>query len=400
MGYLEQQQIEIAQQNLDAAFRLRSSQISMWGDYRFTHLDNSLYWNSADIGTGSGAIVGNAYRLSTTTTGDAHIKQTKMWHPYVSGKSQFFEFSLIGFNSQNGILKRVGYFDSSTVSPFTASLDGICLEAVAGTYYISIYNNGTTVTSIPRSSWDDPLDGTGDSGVNINWSNFNVFKVDFLWLGGTRVRFGLVINNEIVYFHTYKHSNTTAATMINKPNKPIRAEIISSSITSSSFDLVCCSVGSEGAVDDIGIIRALNTGTTGISVNVVGTYYALLGVGLKSGYHDISVFLENITTIITTTDNFIWEVRLNPTVAGVFTYSSITNSAIESAIGTIANTVTGGTVIHSGTSLNSIVMDRELRKTLRLGMGITGTRDKLVLCATPLTINSTAHASIEWRELI
>lgn len=403
MAFLEQQQVEIAPQNLDAGGRVRVSQVTSYGDYRFTHLNNALQWDFANGGTGAGALSGNGFVLSTAVINDYAIKQTKMFHPYLNGKSTQIDFSCSGFGDVIGITKRIGYFSTSTVAPYTANADGVFLSTNGNTHSIQIWRDGANVLSVNQSAWDDPLDGTGDSGVTINWNNFNAFTIDFLWLGGTRVRFGLINGDSVYWFHTYYHSNTTTNTVFLKPNKPLRYEIRSTVVGANTFTGYCFSANSEGYVDDIGAVRSVSNGTTAITPLAVGTYYALLGIRLRSGFEDIFTELLKISMISNSTDDIHWQIRLNPTVAGAFTYADMdTNtSAMQLATGVITNTVTGGTLISSGYYKgNTSIIDVQKKSAIRLGSTINGTMDTLVLCATTLTINSSIHGSMDFRELI
>ena len=104
----------------------------------------------------------------------------------------------------------------------------------------------------------------------------------------------------------------------------------------------------------------------------------------------------------TINDNFRWELLYNPTVAGVFTYANVPNSACMTAKGATANTVSGGTLINSGYGAQSAVADNILINSLNLGSTIAGTSDSIVLCVSPVggSTNVDIYSSITWRELL
>ena len=95
------------------------------------------------------------------------------------------------------------------------------------------------------------------------------------------------------------------------------------------------------------------------------------------------------------------EVWLNPTVAGTFTYASVTNSSAQVAIGAVAgtNTVTGGTLLASNYGTSQDVVVSTIQNAIRLGSTIDGSLDTLVITANPLTSNLDVLGSINWREL-
>ena len=94
-----------------------------------------------------------------------------------------------------------------------------------------------------------------------------------------------------------------------------------------------------------------------------------------------------------------WQLIFNPTVAGTFTYSGITNSAIEVATGAASNTVTNGLEIDGGYLSTSFPVTNTAPSDLRLGAAIDGTVDEIILAVRPLTNNVTVEGSLTWREL-
>ena len=107
----------------------------------------------------------------------------------------------------------------------------------------------------------------------------------------------------------------------------------------------------------------------------------------------------NFNTLSITNDNFLWSVVLNPTITGALTYTSITNSSIQHAVGS-TQTITGGTVLDSGyVSANS--SDKgSIKNAIRLGATIAGVADQLVFAVRPLSTNLDILGSVNWRELI
>lgn len=185
------------------------------------------------------------------------------------------------------------------------------------------------------------------------------------------------------------------------PNQCIRTEIRSTT-GSGSITTVCADVSTEGSNNDIvdtGIQRSINTGVNPITVATAGTFYALLGIRLKPTHKDISVLIEKLSILATSNDNFLYELRLNPTVAGTFTYSDVTDSSIQRAIGTGTNTVTGGTVLSSGLQQQQASANISAKNSLRLGSTIAGVMDTFVLCVAPLSQTMTIHAAMDIREL-
>lgn len=383
----------------DAGYRMRTSSLKTVLDAKTLKSKNPHVWSEA--GTGTSTFNTNEKHVEmSVTSGQYLIRKTKSYAYYLSGKSQLVEITTSRFEPQSGIEKRIGYFDTSFTPPFNTSYDGIAIEAKNNTHYLTIYKNGSALYEIPRSMWSDPLDGTGASRETIDFSKFNVFAFDFLWLGGTRVKFFVVLGGEIHEFHRINNAGIGSGIMMRSPYKPITYEIRSTG-GSGVLNSICTQVSSEGSLDEIGIPTALSTGS--ISITSVGVYYALLGFRLKSTHFDIPVLLEEISVLSTTNDNYIFDIRLNPVIAGSFTFGSTTeaDSAIEYSIGAgNANTVTGGKSIYQKTVQQSYGTVINPNNTLRIGCNIDGTMDRLVMCVSPLSSNMSINGSANLKEML
>lgn len=389
---------------LDAANRLRVSQVTSLGDYRQTNDNLPLFFDEVDSGSTETSTYDQSkggVEMEVFLNGEYVIRQTKQWHNYSSGKSQLGEYTFSNFGVQTDVIKRFGYFHSSTVAPYTANIDGIYLYNDGVSIYAKVTKDGTDTHSAIQSSWDDPLDGSGDSGYTVDWDKFNVFVVDFLYLGGTAIRFGLFLGGNVVWFHKFVHANNKDSTMVIHPNQPVRYEIRSTG-GAGTFTHICSQVASEGAVSEVGIIRSSNQGSGHTDANSTSSVYALVGIRLKLGYRNIAINPVRFSVIGTTSnDYFLIELRINPTVAGTFTYSDEANSAVQSAKGSgTGNTVTGGTTIWSDYAASTADIASEIDNALRIGTQINGSQDTLVLCVQPLTSNIDVSGALTWRELV
>lgn len=391
--------------SIDAANRLRVSQQITLGDYRQTNDKLPYFYDEFRTGSTTTTYqpsVGGVPMI-VSAANSIVIRQTFQRHNYASGKSQLIEITFSSFNPQNGITKRAGYYTAPSLDHTDA--DGFYIESSEGTVKLIVSKGGTQKLNVPQSQWNiDKLDGQGPSNVNMNWTNFNVFVIDFLYLGGTQVRFGFLLNGQIQWVHKFSHANNFVDTIVLSPSLPIRYEIRSNgSGTSGQFTQICAQVSSEGAIGEVGRIRSFNTGATPVSLPTAGTKYALLGIRLKFGYENISISPVGYKGFVTTNDDFLVELIFNPTVAGTFTYSSGGDGAIDVAIGTSANTVTGGEVVSSGYGNQSTSVVEIEESARRLGVGILrapGDYDTLVICITPMSTSLNAAAALKIRELI
>jgi hypothetical protein len=388
--------------SIDAFARLRVSNPLTIFDSKQIFDSSPLFWDDAQTsGSGTGTAY-NTNQASTTisvgaSTAGTRVRQTKRRFNYQPAKSQLILLTGVFGAGATGITRRMGYFDDSNGLFF--QLSGATLSVVRRTF-----TSGSAVDNVTtQANWNlDKLDGTGASGIILDTSKTNIFLIDFEWLGVGRVRYGVVIDGIPVYCHEINNANALTVVYMSTPNLPLRYEI-SNDGTGGAASLVhiCSSVISEGGQEFTGVVRSANNGSTQLDANVVGTVYAAIGMRLKTTHLGATVFNIDMSMLgATVNDNFLWELRWNPTVAGTFTYNAITDGAIELALGATANTVTGGLILNSGYAQAQTSTSNVLINSLNLGATIAGVRDEVVLCVMPLGANLDIFSSVTWRELL
>jgi hypothetical protein len=391
--------------NLDAFGRLRVSEPLTIFDSKQIFDNQPLFWDES-LESGSGissshdADTASTVITSTVSTAGTFTRQTFMRFNYQPGKSQLILMTGILKRSGGGtgVERRVGLFDDE---------NGLFFADNEGTVQVVRRTNvtGTAVDNeVGQTSWNiDQLDGTGPSGVTIDWTKTTIFIVDYEWLGVGRVRLGVNVDGRTYYVHEFKNANVLDKVYMSTPNLPLRYQMITTgSSPASTMEAICTSVASEGGQQELGTLRAQSTGTTDINASVDGTIYAVVGIRLKAANIGGDVNLVSASLLETAGNKSLeWLVLLNPTVTGTFTYSDITNSSVQGAIGATA-TVTGGTTIASGyfaSGQKGGEAGAPLSNAIKLGAAIDGTVDEIVLCARPLDSSSCdVHGSLNWRE--
>jgi len=394
----------------DAFGRLRVSQLNSQLDLKQLH-DNLPLFYSQYI-SGNGTITHSEdeahSELASLSSPAVVMLQTKQRANYSSGKSQEILMTFNDFALETNAVKRVGYFTHlDSTAGYDTDLDGLWLESDGANSVVSInvYKTGTQIESTAQASWNlDPLDGTGESGLTWDWDGNTIFFLDFEWLGIGRIRWGVVHDGIVIYFHESNFSQASTGVYMSTPNQPIRATLRQTGAGTASFNFICSTVGSEGAINKLGKILSDNLGTSIINANSTSNVYALLGISLQSAKADTLVDLLDFSVLATTNDNQLIQIWLNPTVAGTFTYNNVTNSAVaiakgDTGGGASTTTVTGGTLLYSQYVSSQTATPINLENAIRLGMDIDFTTDKIVLTTRPLTTNSDVTGSITWREL-
>ena len=227
----------------DSFGRLRISQPFTLGDYKHYYgITEDMIRKIENDGTVTHNTNEASVKLAVTATnGSQAVHQSKMYHQYMPGKSQFILSSFVFFDPVPGVVKRTGYFDDR---------DGIFFEqGKDGKYYFVVrsYTSGTAVdTKIEKKDWN------GDK-IDLDFSKTQLLWMDFQWLGVGRVRFGFVHRDEYILCHTVYNSNNLDKVYINNPNLPIRCEILNSEAIQAAFiNQICATVASEGGYSEAG----------------------------------------------------------------------------------------------------------------------------------------------------
>ncbi len=380
--------------NIDAFGRLRTAAVQNLLDIKHVYDKNPLQVNEVTAGTATSVFSQEfaRVRMSTSSNNDLVIRQTKTHPIYQPGKSQLFEASFSNFTLQTNVIKRVGGFDSFTGSPYNSVFDGFFLESNGVTNEISfqIWRSGTTVFSAATTVWDsnefDP--------INLNWSNTQLIMVDYQWLGVGRMRFGLNLSGQTIYFTEHNCSNNEPDVYMSSPNQPIRYEIRQTGSGSGYLDMICSQVSTEGALNGLySTVSVINDTTATLATS--GTKYPFIGYRLKQSYHAVTSQFSNLSVLNTSNDNYLLTVEFNPTLSVTPTWVDIPNSPFQYSIynGSVTTTITSpGHIMSSligqaGTSaLTTLKIDDN---QIRVGSNINGALDEMWICITPLGANAT-----------
>ena len=389
----------------DAFGRFRVSDPHTLFDSKQLYDDQPLYWDDSEV-SGSGTTSTHSAAMARTqlavgaTTAGRRVRQTFQSFNYQPGKSQLIYLTGVLGAGESGITTRIGLGDDD---------NGLFFECDDGTVSVNVRTktSGSVVNNtVAQTAWNkDTLDGNGLSGLNADWDKALIFLIDYEWLGVGTVRFGVIVDAKVYYVHQVDNSNAIANVYMSTPNLPLRYEIENDGTGGAyTLDHICSTVISEGGNDAFGIQRSASTDGTGVTCSTEDITYAIIGIRLKSGYtHSVVKMIRAEMAIHSASKYGRWDIILNPTVAGTFTYSDQTNSAIQVATGATANTVTNGTVVNTGfieSGQPELGMEHP-HNSRWLGRDISGTVDELVLCFTPIGGTSAVdvEGSITWKEL-
>jgi hypothetical protein len=308
------------------------------------------------------------------------VLQSKHVCEYFSGKSTLVETTFDSFAPQAGVVKRVGYFTSSTVAPFDTGLDGFFIESNESGVYLKVYNNGVLKESIPFEKWD-----SYNELKDYDWNKFTIVAFDFLWLGGSELRVFLKTRDAFKLAVVYKHASLRQGVFMKSPQQHVRYEI-SSTNGVGVFNPICSVVMSEGAIPDKGRVLCVTSGV--FPTNSISAVYPIKAVKQRDDKTLLSVKVIS-GGVVNTSTNELGTVLLllNPTFSAepVWTQAKYIESGEPLSGSTITNL---GTIIGAFPSKESGVIPSDYASLLnKLGTTIDGVNDVIALAYKPSTNN-------------
>ena len=372
----------ISPDNLDAFGRLVVAAPETIFDGKLLFDAQPLIWDDQQTSGAGTTTTYNANQASQTiavgaSTAGTRVRQTFERYAYQAGKSQDCAYTGILGAPATGITRRIGSFDGNNGFYFESSPTVINVVRRTKTSGAVVDN------AVAQSSWNlDKMDGTGASGITLDFSKDQIFLIQYQWLGVGSIWYGVNVNGRSYWVHRMDIANSLTVVSTSIPNLPVRYEISNSGTGgAASLTQICSTVISNGGSQKVGHSRAIyNSALTTLNNN---SWYPLIAVRIGATYVGTSIDIDKISVNCQSTADYTWRLVLNPTVVGTaLSFSAVTNSAIEAALAsTNATTVTGGTDVEAETTQQSTsgVPAQTRLGALRLGHTIAGTADIIVL---------------------
>jgi hypothetical protein len=390
--------------NIDAFGRLRVSTPFTLFDSSHRFADNGLW--STGTATGGTATFNASQGLIdlavTAASGSEVIRETTKVFSYQPGKSLLVLSTFVMNAAKTDLRQRVGYYGAA--NGYYLEQDGSTVSFVERTSVSGSLVN----TPVAQASWNvDPMDGSGPSGITIDFTKAQILFMDLEWLGVGTVRMGFVINGNYYVCHKFNHANLITSTYITTASLPLRYEITNTGATSGASTLkqICSTVLSDGGYELRGLQQAVGTPiTTPKTLTTAGTLYPIVSLRLKSTRLDGIVIATAVSIIGNTSANFNWQLISSGTTTGGSWVSAGTNSSVEYNL--TGTAFAGGRIIASGyftatasTSVSIDILKAALFSNQLERDGLTGTPYEFTIVLTAGTNNESVFASMDWEEI-
>jgi len=399
--------VSIGGTNLDAFGRLRVSNPLTMFDSSHRYADNNLWVNSI-TGTAAATFSADEGLINMTVgsaSGDEIIRETIKVFAYQPGKSLLVMSTFVLGDPKANLRQRVGYYGAA---------NGIYFEREGSTNYMverSSVTGSVVNTRVAQANWNqDPMDGTGPSGLTLDSSKAQILYMDVEWLGLGTVRTGFIINGAFVPVHNFDHANLVTTTYITTASLPLRYEMTNTAATTGASTLkqVCSTVISEGGYELRGAQLSAGTPiTTPKTLTTAGTFYPVVSIRLKTTRLDAIAILTAISILgITNNANYKWEVVAQGTTTGGTWVSAGTNSGVEYNITGTAFTVGTGRILATGffqgsnQGSNSVDILKEALFASQLERNpFTPTAYELTLACAAAANGNQVLGSLDWEEI-
>ena len=244
-----------------------------------------------------------------------------------------------------------------------------------GTAFGVMHRNGGSDTWIAQASWNvDVADGSGGSGLNLNPTFGNVYKIAYPYMGYGDIFFyiELPLTGKIVLVHVIRYANTTATIQLTNPTLHFFARALSTgSTTNLTIFVGACGVFLVGHKEYTGAQFAADNGKNGVSTET--NIISLRNCTTLNGVTNQGVI--RLRSMSFTSDNgntiSIMRVKSGVTLGGTPAFTPVSGSTGDNGVtltsaqsmasfDVAGTTVTGGTTLFNSTAARNTGFEIDL----------------------------------------
>jgi len=290
--------------------------------------------------------------------------------------------------------------------------------------------------TVSQAAWNiDPFDGTGPSGVMLDFTKTQILFISAQWLGVGRVVVGFDVDGIIYPAHQFLNANILPVPYTQTFNLPVRLEArntgasefrawvgyfdaangvfleLVKGLTGGTISFVCCSVQSEGGNLLRGFPRSVGRGAASVAVTA---RRPVLAIRPKATYNSRTnrghIGLADYDIAAQTNPSY-HEIVIGGTLTaggGAPTWTSVGDASIAEYC-LDADAISGGTTVISGYVLSGTGATKgaaqaevDLRNPLILGQidALAATQYALTIVCTSTSGTSNILAAMNWHEQI
>jgi len=365
--------------------------------------------DNTEIGTSDNAVSGTTTQadamcvVSTVGSTSGSHAQWRSAHneKYRAGLGGLFRGTAMFSAGVSGTEQAIGLMDEDGVS--ASHKNGYAI-GYNGTEFGFFNWSNDSLNFTAMTTWDDPLDGTGESGMTLDPTMLNVYFIEFQYLGAGAIKIWVEsdLTGKMFAAHTIQYANSFTVPSCYNPNFHINLHIqngqTTENITAKTASVAYFVEGKTKHTE----VQQPHFSSDKVETTTVTSEVALFTIRNKTTYASktnfIDIVLEHMTSAIeagaTNNLGFVKLVK-NATLGGSPSYSDInaTNSVVE--IDTSGTTVTGGTNLVGSSLAGKNDKDSVNIKDFDF---ILSPGDTITFAGSSAN-SATIHADLLWKEL-
>ncbi len=369
--------------------------------FEFTVSNTELSSNTETNGGTVTQASGMAVMTSTTTTASVARLESKRHARYRAGLGGLMRFTALYTTGVASTSQWAGIMDETgSGADFK---NGYAIGYNGDTFGIARFANDA-LTFVALSACDDPLDGTGKSGMTIDQTKLNVFAIQYQYLGAGSIKFLVEDDStgKLVVFHTINYANANTTPSTHNPNFFVMFHVDNKATTSNMVMKTSSYAYFLEGKTEIFETHQPEFSSGRQTISSVSTEAALFTIKNRASYASKTNFMELVLKrlsigIEANQANNLGEWRLvkDATLGGTPSYSNINTSDSIVEIDTAGTTITGGKELMSGdlAGKNDKMIENISDYKLILGPGESVT-------LSVISVNdATFKGSLLWKEL-
>lgn len=318
------------------------------GSFEYTVSNTDLNTNTVANGGTVTQASGMAVVGSSTTTASTALFQSKQHAKYRPGLGGNSRFTALFTSPVATTEQYIGLADE--VGSSAAFKNGYMVGYDGTTFGFHRFQNDSKIT-VAQASWDDPLDGTGDSGMTLDQTKINVWEIRYQYLGAGKIQ--LCVENDstgdFVVVHTVLYANNFTEPSTHNPNFH-HTMWVNNAGTTDNIILKSASYAYfvEGKTSFIELHQPENASGAKQKTTVT-TEVAIFTIRNRASYASKTNFIDILLlgvggSIEASSANNLGTIRIvkNATLGGAPSYSDINTSDSVVEIDTAGTTVAGG----------------------------------------------------------
>ncbi len=356
---------------------------------QFPYNINTRIVTPTEVGSGTVTQVDSMAVIGTgTTTASTALMESNIVVKYNPGQGGVCKFTALYTTGVIGTIQEVGLGDVD---------DGLFIGFNGDEFSINRRNTGTN-NFVSQSDFNqDKLDGTGGSRMTIDPTKFNVFKIQFQWLGAGNIFFNVEnpATGRFFCFHQINYANNFTIPSLGNPTFPLRV-FTDNGATTSDIITKTGSMGgfSEGRVTEDGPVNFSETFDETVTTSLLPVISIRNKAVYQSKTNKVRIKILEISIVNTGNRQLAARITLDGVLVGdSFTDINTNTSVVEEDFA--ATSISGGIDLGSffvaaGESKEFVLTDDDVK----LNPGNT-----LSIVALTSSSTTTADFNILWKEL-